>query len=85
MNKKLKSTLAVFLLTVTIATTVNAQNTDTKSAELLAALVGENGGYKALDAKKDVEYYFIYDNFAKGKDVSTERYIFNGEQGMGFV
>ncbi|CAM4402035.1 DUF6503 family protein [Zobellia nedashkovskayae] len=83
MNKKLKSTLAVFLLTVTIATTVYAQNTDTKSAELLAALVGENGGYKALDAKKDVEYHFIYDNFAKGKDVSTERYIFNGEQAWG--
>ncbi|MGJ8736447.1 DUF6503 family protein [Zobellia laminariae] len=83
MNKKLKSTLASFLLTMVVAITVNAQNTDTKSAELLDALVAVNGGYTALDAKKDIQYHYVYDNFAKGKDVSIERYIFNGEQSWG--
>lgn len=58
--------------------TIKAQ-TDEKSKLLLDALVEVNGGYKKLSAKKDVEFTYVYDNFDKGKDVSTERYIFNGE------
>lgn len=58
---------------------MNAQNTDAKSLELLDALVGVNGGYEKLATKKDVQFHYVYDNFDKGKDVSTERHIFDGE------
>jgi hypothetical protein len=58
---------------------INAQKTDAKSAELLDAMVAVNGGYDALSAKKDVQFNYVYDNFEKGKDVSTERFIFDGE------
>jgi hypothetical protein len=78
-NSQIRSTLASFLVTVLFTLSMNAQNTDAKSAELLDALVAENGGYKALAAKKDVQFHYVYDNFDKGKDVSTERHIFHGE------
>ena len=60
----------------------NAQ-TDSKSAELVDALIAVNGGYKKLAAKKDVQFTYIYDNMDAGKDVSTERHIFNGEHSWG--
>ena len=59
---------------------INAQKADAKSTELLDALIKVNGGYEVLAAKNDVEYNYLYDNFDKGKDVSLERYIFDGEQ-----
>lgn len=73
---KLISSFAVALL---LMTTLNAQNTDSKSLELLDALIGVNGGYERIAAKKDVQFHYVYDNFDKGKDVSTERHIFDGE------
>ena len=67
------------LVALVCTLSVNAQNTDAKSAELLDALVAVNGGYQTLAAKKDVQFHYVYDNFDKGKDVSTERHIFHGE------
>ena len=73
---KWMSSAAVILL---FMATLSAQNTDTKSLALLDALVSVNGGYEQLAAKKDVQFHYVYDNFDKGKDVSTERHIFDGE------
>jgi len=80
LRMKLISSYAVALL---LMATVNAQNTDAKSLELLNALVAVNGGYEQLAAKKDVQFHYVYDNFEKGKDVSTERHIFDGEHSWG--
>ncbi len=79
MKSQIKNTLSSLLVAIAFALSINAQNTDTKSAELLDALVAVNGGYNSLAAKKDVEFHYVYDNFEKGKDVSTERHIFQGE------
>lgn len=79
MNLKIKSTLASISMILLSTLTISAQNTDEKSAELLNALETVNGGYEKLASKKDVEFHYVYDNFEKGKDVSTERHIFNGE------
>jgi len=76
MKLKIISSYAVTLL---LMATANAQNTDAKSLELLNALIAVNGGYEQLAAKKDVQFHYVYDNFEKGKDVSTERHIFDGE------
>ncbi|QWX85202.1 hypothetical protein H0I23_06075 [Cellulophaga sp. HaHaR_3_176] len=79
MKSQLKNTFASVLLTFAVTFSINAQKTDDKSAELLDALESVNGGYKKLSSKKDVEFKYVYDNFEKGKDVSLERHIFNGE------
>jgi hypothetical protein len=60
-----------------------AQQSDAKSKALLNALTEVNGGYQKIAAKKDVQFTYIYDNFDKGRDVSTERHIFNGEHSWG--
>ena len=78
-NSKIKSTLTIYLVACVFMLSMHAQNTDAKSAELLDALVAVNGGYQTLAAKKDVQFHYVYDNFDKGKDVSTERHIFHGE------
>ncbi len=83
MKTQIKSTLASILVVLLCIHSVEAQKTDSKSAELLDALVAVNGGYNTLAAKKDVQFHYVYDNFEKGKDVSTERHIFNGEHSWG--
>ena len=52
---------------------------DEKSLELIKALEEVNGGWEHISAKKDVEFTYHYHDFANGKDISTERYIFDGE------
>ena len=79
MTSQLKNTLATFLVTLTCTLLINAQKIDGKSAALLDALVAVNGGYGTLAAKKDVQFHYVYDNFDKGKDISIERHIFDGE------
>ncbi len=74
-NKTVLGVLASFAFFAS----ASAQKTDAKSRELLDALSKVNGGYEALSAKNDVEIKYVYDNFEKGKDVSLERYIFDGE------
>ena len=83
MKSQIKTTFAIILIVLFFISSSSAQNTDTKSLELLDALVAVNGGYKTLSAKKDVQFHYVYDNFEKGKDVSTERHIFHGEQSWG--
>jgi hypothetical protein len=68
---------AIFVLSSGLA------QTDSKSAQLIDALVAVNGGYEKLASKKDVQFTYIYDTFDKGRDVSTERHIFNGEHSWG--
>ncbi|GAA4899377.1 hypothetical protein GCM10023311_25810 [Flaviramulus aquimarinus] len=79
MKLQIRNTLTSLLVAVLYIHSVSAQNTDSKSAVLLDALVAVNGGYQTLAAKKDVQFHYVYDNFDKGKDVSTERHIFHGE------
>ncbi len=63
---------------------LNAQMVaDETSKKLLNALVNVNGGYEKIAEKKDVEFKYVYDNFDKGKDVSLERHIFDGEHSWG--
>ena len=72
-------TIASILVALVITFSIHAQNVDVKSAALLDALDAKTGGYQTLAAKKDVQFHYVYDNFDKGIDVSTERHIFNGE------
>ena len=76
---KIKKIAFSFLTSLVFAGTINAQKADAKSTELLDALEKVNGGYETLAEKKDVQFDYVYDNFEKGKDVSVERYIFDGE------
>ncbi|MEL6141092.1 MAG: DUF6503 family protein, partial [Bacteroidota bacterium] len=73
MKKILISAIALFIFTG-----LQAQ-ADAKSTELVAALESVNGGWSKLRAQKDVEFNYVYDNKGQGKDISTERYIFDGE------
>jgi len=73
----------VFALVIASGNSLIAQQSDAKSKELLNALTEVNGGYQKIAAKKDVQFTYIYDNMDKGKDVSTERHIFNGEHSWG--
>ncbi len=79
MKSQIKIAMSSILVVLVGILSANAQHTDAKSAELLNALITVNGGYEALAAKKDVQFHYVYDNFDKGKDVSTERHIFHGE------
>ena len=60
-----------------------ADHSDDKSKALLKALKKANGGWSQLASNKDVQYTYTYNDFGKGKDVSTERYIFDGEASWG--
>lgn len=77
LNKSLLLLAFAFVLSAGFA------QTDSKSAQLIDALVDVNGGYEKLASKKDVQFTYIYDNFDNGRDVSTERHIFNGEHSWG--
>ena len=70
-------------MAITFALNAGVAQTDSKSAQLIDAMVAVNGGYEKLASKKDVQFTYIYDNFDNGRDVSTERHIFNGEHSWG--
>ncbi|WP_299162417.1 DUF6503 family protein [uncultured Eudoraea sp.] len=84
-TKFMKQTAALFALALALGSgnLLYGQQADTKSKELLNAMTNVNGGYQKIAAKKDVQFTYIYDNMDKGRDVSTERHIFNGEQSWG--
>ena len=52
---------------------------DPKSKALIKALAKVNGGWEKLSSMKDVEFTYTYHELAKGKDISTERYVFSDE------
>ncbi|MDO7136324.1 hypothetical protein [Algibacter lectus] len=79
MKSQIKNTAASILLMFAFTLSIQAQNTDAKSLELLNALESVNGGYAKLASKKDVQFNYVYDGLEKGKDISLERLIFNGE------
>lgn len=74
---------SLLLLAINFVFSAGIAQTDSKSAQLIDALVAVNGGYEKLASKKDVQFTYIYDNFDNGRDVSTERHIFNGEHSWG--
>jgi len=82
-NFRTKSLIAFILIAFIGLQTMNAQ-TDVKSKELIHALVLVNGGYEKLASKKDVSFTYKYDNFDNGYDLSTEKYIFDGEYSYGY-
>lgn len=61
----------------------NYSDKDPKSEILIKSLIKKNGGWEKLASKKDVEFTYTYHDLAKGKDVSTERYIFDGGNSWG--
>lgn len=80
MNTRIKTSIFTTILIALFFThTIDAQKADAKSAKLIDTLVSVIGDYDKLAAKKDVQFHYVYDNFEKGKDVSTERHIFDGE------
>ena len=68
--------LAVILLFVTNAFAED----DIQARSLIESVTAAMGGIERLQALRDVEYKYIYRDPSSGKeDVSTERYIFEGE------
>ena len=84
-TKFMKQTAILFAMALAIGSgnLLNGQQADDKSKELINSMTEVNGGYQKIAAKKDVQFTYIYDNMDKGRDVSTERHIFNGEQSWG--
>lgn len=79
MKLKIKTQITSIFMAFIFVMSINAQKADAKSTELIDAMIAVNGGWDAISAKNDVEFTYVYDNFQKGKDVSTERHIFDGE------
>ncbi len=67
--------LSLVLFTIQL----NAQQADSKSKSLLSNMYKVTGDYGDLWKKNDVQFDYLYDNFAAGKDVSQERFIIDGE------
>ncbi len=84
--KKYSISFSILLFSLFVLTTAFkssdklAEGSDAKSLALIKSLEKTNGGWKALSKLKDVEYLYTYDDKnKKAKDISIERYIFNGE------
>jgi len=84
MNKSL-STFSIAAFAIILFSAFSFQNIDIdpKSKSLIDNLYEVNGGWDMLVSKKDVQYTYIYKDFKKGTDMSTERYIFDGEASWG--
>jgi len=57
--------------------------TDPKAKELVEKLQKAIGTWNDLASQGDVQYTYVYRDFTKGTDLSTERYIFQGETSWG--
>jgi len=62
------------------ATTINFQN---KGHELVYKMIEKVGNYQKLRSKKDVVYTYTYTTPDGKADISTEKYIFDGELSFG--
>ena len=67
------------LLLVLFTIQLNAQQADSKSKSLMSKMYDVTGDYADLWKKKDVQFDYLYDNFDAGKDVSSEKFIIDGE------
>ncbi len=66
---------------VLVMTALSAFSADKDPKALIEAMSRETGRYAQLQALKDVEYTYVYHNPKSGKkDVSIERYLFDGER-----
>ena len=83
MKQKIKFSNITLVLVILLSSIKISAQTDEKSKSLIDALVSVNGGYTKLETKKDFEFTYVYDNFDKGKDVSLERHILDGEHSWG--
>ena len=63
--------------------TVVTSTFQNKGHELVYEMVEKTGNYEALLKKKDVVYTYTYETPDGKKDVSTEKYIFDGELSLG--
>ncbi len=62
----------------------NGASNDQTAKELIQKVVAKTGNYDLLKQLKDVEFeYTFYNPKSDKKDVSTERYIFDGEASWG--
>lgn len=67
-----------------LAGSLSAQSSDAKAKQLIDAAEAALGGWDMLYAKNDVSYTYDYTYPATGAtDLSTERYIFEGEHSWG--
>ena len=81
MMTKFLTTASLSLLALS---TLAAQQSDAKATKLLGDVEAALGGWDMLYAKGDVEYHYDYRYPGNGQaDVSTERYIFEGEHSYG--
>lgn len=62
---------------------LNTQKFQNKGHELVYNMVQKVGSYKDLINKKDVTYTYTYKTPDKKTDISTEKYIFDGELSYG--
>ncbi|WP_422006946.1 hypothetical protein [Roseivirga pacifica] len=82
-------TLAVFLLyscgeKTTQDTNINqSPSFENKGHELVYHMVKKVGDYQTLASKKDVTYTYTYTTPDGKSDISTEKYIFDGEPSYG--
>jgi len=71
---------AAALAFATILSPAAAQQAEDSGSAWIAKVAAEVGSYGDLRAKRDVQYTFTYrDNASGTSDVSTERYLFDGE------
>lgn len=71
--------LTAAILILFIASDVDAQQADAQSKRLLSKMYAVTGDYGDLWKMKDVQFDYLYDNFDAGKDVSSEKFIIDGE------
>ncbi|AWG20829.1 hypothetical protein FFWV33_04360 [Flavobacterium faecale] len=64
---------------------VKVPNFQNRGHELVYNMVQKVGNYNKLQQKKDVVYTYTYQTADGKKDVSTEKYIFNGELSYGHM
>jgi len=79
------SVLGLTLLAALIAVlSPQAHAGDAKADKLIGKVATAVGSYADLQAKGDVQYHYVFrDNNSFTSDISTERYLFNGELSWG--
>lgn len=59
--------------------TLGQKQIDAQSRQILDNFISVVGSYDKFRALNDVEFHYVYDNFDAGRDVSDEKFIFDGE------
>jgi len=80
MRKKMTSGCGLALIPVLVIAGLTCQRPQKSAQELVAGVVEAVGGRDALYALQDVEYEYAYVGEDGKRDVSLERYVFDGEK-----